>query len=69
LKRLQRTTSTDTFLVSVDRPLELYQSLAEWVSQGEIAVTQLSGSSGDISALFYLLVSRHRGESKVEAIP
>ncbi|HAC91629.1 MAG TPA: ABC transporter ATP-binding protein [Planctomycetaceae bacterium] len=69
LRRLQRTTSTDTFLVSVDRPLELFQSLAEWISKGEIAVTQLTGSSGDISALFHLLVSRHRGESKVEAMP
>lgn len=68
LKKLQRSTAADTFLISVDRPLELYQSLARWVAQDEIVVTQLVGSSGDISALFHLLVSRHRGDTNAGAL-
>ena len=63
LRSLQRSSSDPGELkVSVDRALELYRSLSEWVAEGDISVEQLIGSDGDISSLFHLLISRHRGE-------
>lgn len=61
LHALERTSDSHSLLVSVENPLELYQSLAAWVSAGEVDVQQIVGADGDVSALFHLLVSKHRG--------
>jgi ABC-2 type transport system ATP-binding protein len=47
--------------VSVDQPLELYRALAQFSSEEGIEIKELSGTDGDLSSLFRLLVSRHRG--------
>ncbi len=47
--------------VSVDQPLELYQFLAAIATEDGIEITELAGTDGDLSSLFRLLVSRHRG--------
>jgi ABC-2 type transport system ATP-binding protein len=62
LRSIERTDDRSILRVSVEKPLELYQALALWISADEIAVEQMSGAEGDISALFHLLVSKHRGE-------
>lgn len=62
LRTLQRNQDQRKLTISVEQPLELYRSLAQWSQQGDVVVEQLLGSDGDISALFHLLVSKHRGE-------
>ncbi len=62
LRSLNRGKSDQSLRISVERPLDLYQNLAVWAQSGEVDIQQLSGSDGDISALFHLLVSKHRGE-------
>jgi ABC-2 type transport system ATP-binding protein len=62
LRSIERTDDRSVLRVSVEKPLELYQALAQWISADGIAVEQMSGAEGDISALFHLLVSKHRGE-------
>lgn len=62
LRKLERVQNSDALAISVEQPLELYQSLASWAGQGEVAIEQVLGSEGDISSLFHLLVSKHRGE-------
>jgi ABC-2 type transport system ATP-binding protein len=47
--------------VSVSQPIELYQALARWSDEDGLEITELSGTDGDLSSLFRLLVSRHRG--------
>lgn len=62
LRSLQRDPQNHSLVVAVDKPLELYNALANWVVDDGIAIDKLIGSDGDISSLFKLLVSRHRGE-------
>ncbi len=62
LRTLERNHDQRKLTISVEQPLELYRSLAQWSQQGDVVVEQLLGSDGDISALFHLLVSKHRGE-------
>jgi ABC-2 type transport system ATP-binding protein len=62
LRSLLRSKDPRRLTISVEQPLQLYQCLSEWSTQGDIVVEQLLGSDGDISALFHLLVSKHRGE-------
>lgn len=62
MRSLHRELQSSHLRVSVDRPLEMYQCLAQWTVQGDVVIDQLSGSDGDISSLFQLLVSKHRGE-------
>lgn len=62
LRTMERNHDLRRLTISVEQPLELYQSLAEWSLQGQVVIEQLLGSDGDISALFHLLVSKHRGE-------
>ncbi|MBX3421465.1 MAG: ABC transporter ATP-binding protein [Pirellulaceae bacterium] len=69
LRQIQRSGEERELLtVAVDRPLELYESVAKWVAQGQVAVEQISGSEGDISALFHLLISKHRGEVMMKGV-
>jgi ABC-2 type transport system ATP-binding protein len=49
-------------VVTVEKPLELYAKLAEWSSDGSVHIERVTGTDGDISSLFRLLVSKHRGE-------
>jgi hypothetical protein len=58
---MERGDDDNTLLVSVENPLELYQALSEWVAEGKLDVQQIIGADGDVSALFHLLVSKHRG--------
>jgi ABC-2 type transport system ATP-binding protein len=62
LRVMERSVDRSTLRVSVEKPLELYQALAEWVEAREVSVEQMTGAEGEISALFHLLVSKHRGE-------
>jgi ABC-2 type transport system ATP-binding protein len=62
LRSMLRDSHPKRLVLTVDRPLELFRSLAQWSASGEILVERVSGSEGDISALFRILVSRHRGE-------
>lgn len=62
LRSVQRDPQNQSLIVAVDKPLELYNTLANWVVEENITVDKLIGSDGDISSLFKLLVSRHRGE-------
>jgi ABC-2 type transport system ATP-binding protein len=48
-------------VVGVHKPLELYRSLADWASAGDVRIEQLIGTEGDMQSLFKLLVTRHRG--------
>ncbi len=52
--------ATNSTVVAVHKPLELYAALAEWSADG-IQIEQLLGAEGDMQSLFKLLVSRHRG--------
>jgi ABC-2 type transport system ATP-binding protein len=61
LRAMERGDDDNTLLVSVENPLELYQALSEWVAEGKLDVQQIIGADGDVSALFHLLVSKHRG--------
>jgi ABC-2 type transport system ATP-binding protein len=62
LRSMLRDSHPKRLVLTVERPLELFRSLAQWSASGEILVERVSGSEGDISALFRILVSRHRGE-------
>lgn len=62
LRSMMRDSQPNRLVLTVERPLELFRSLAQWSASGEILVERVSGSEGDISALFRILVSRHRGE-------
>ncbi len=52
--------ATNSTVVAVHKPLELYAALAEWSADG-IQIEHLLGAEGDMQSLFKLLVSRHRG--------
>jgi len=63
LRQIERAVEDPSVLkIAVSQPLQLYECLSEWVAEGQVSVDQLTGSEGDISALFHLLISRHRGE-------
>lgn len=62
LRSIERTVNRSTLRVSVENPLEMYRTLAQWISAGEVNLERISGAEGEISALFHLLVSKHRGE-------
>lgn len=63
VRALHRTVENNQLIITADRPLELYQCLAQWSnSEDPITIERLTGSDGDISTLFRLLVSKHRGE-------
>ena len=62
IRAIHRDSNSSRLILTVDRPLELYQCLADWGSRGEVNIERVTGSDGDISTLFRLLVSRHRGE-------
>jgi ABC-2 type transport system ATP-binding protein len=62
IRALHRDTLANRLVLTVDRPMELYESLATWAGSGRVSVERISGSDGDISTLFKLLISRHRGE-------
>jgi ABC-2 type transport system ATP-binding protein len=68
LKSLHRDHASFTLRVAVESPLELYKSLAQWTTEDGIAVEQITGSDGDISSLFRLLVSKHRGEVMMSGV-
>ncbi len=63
LQSMRRDPNSKRLVLTVERPLELFRCLAQWSSSGEILVERVSGSEGDISTLFRILVSKHRGES------
>lgn len=63
LHSLRRDSNAKRLILTVERPLELFQCLAQWSASGELLVERVSGTEGDISSLFRILVSRHRGES------
>lgn len=63
LRSMRRDTNPKRLVLTVQRPLELYRSLAEWTTEENLVIERVSGSEGDISSLFRLLVSKHRGES------
>lgn len=48
---------------AVLEPLRLYRLLNELLQSGRYQLTGIRGEEGDLSALFRLLVSRHRGQS------
>jgi ABC-2 type transport system ATP-binding protein len=50
--------------IAAREPAQLYQSLAEWVTQDGLQITRLHGTDGDLASLFRILVSRHRGQMK-----
>ena len=62
IRAMHRPAVGNELVLTVDRPLELYDALAHWAGQGGGSVDRVVGSDGDISTLFRLLVSRHRGE-------
>lgn len=62
IRAMHRPAVGNELVLTVDRPLELYEALAHWAGQGGGSVDRVVGSDGDISTLFRLLVSRHRGE-------
>jgi ABC-2 type transport system ATP-binding protein len=63
LRQVERVDDDPNILkIAVRQPLQLYESLSKWVAEGHVSVEQMTGSEGDISALFHLLISRHRGE-------
>jgi ABC-2 type transport system ATP-binding protein len=62
IRAIHRDNVSDRLVVTVEKPLELYAKLAEWVDEGAIDIQRVTGSEGDISTLFRMLVSKHRGE-------
>jgi len=62
LRSLQRDNQQNVLQVAVETPLELYAHLVRWAAEDGLIIDQISGIDGDISALFRLLVSKHRGE-------
>lgn len=63
LRSLRRDANAKRLILTVERPLELFQCLAQWSASGDLLVERVSGAEGDISSLFKILVSRHRGET------
>lgn len=62
IRALHRSARDRELVLTVDKPLELYEALAQLGSEGQIQIDRVVGSDGDINTLFRLLVSRHRGE-------
>jgi ABC-2 type transport system ATP-binding protein len=62
IRAVHRDSVPNRLVLTVDRPIELCESLAKWASAGDVSVERITGSDGDISTLFKLLISRHRGE-------
>lgn len=48
--------------LAVESPIEFYTALSTWSTEHDIQIERLLGADGDISQLFRLLVSKHRGE-------
>jgi ABC-2 type transport system ATP-binding protein len=63
LRSMRRDHNPHRLVLTVERPLELFRCLAQWSAAGEVLVERVTGSEGDISTLFRILVSKHRGES------
>lgn len=52
-------------VVAVLEPLRLYSLLNELIQSKHFCLTGIRGETGDLSALFRLLVSRHRGQNSL----
>lgn len=52
-----------SLIAAVQEPLKLYSLLGSLMQSADYRVTGIRGEEGDLSALFRLLVSRHRGQS------
>ncbi len=63
LRSMHRDNHPSRLVLTVERPLELYRCLADWSENGQLVIERVTGSDGDISTLFRLLVSKHRGEA------
>lgn len=63
LRSMRRDSHPARLVLTVQQPLELYRCLAAWAHDDHVLIDRVSGSDGDISTLFRLLVSKHRGES------
>lgn len=48
--------------LAIESPLEFYAALSRWSTERDLRIERLLGADGDISQLFRLLVSKHRGE-------
>ncbi|AMV31048.1 Daunorubicin/doxorubicin resistance ATP-binding protein DrrA [Pirellula sp. SH-Sr6A] len=48
--------------IAIEKPLEFYAALCGWSTSHNLQIDRLLGADGDISQLFRLLVSKHRGE-------
>ncbi|XZE44852.1 ABC transporter ATP-binding protein [Pirellulaceae bacterium SH467] len=48
--------------VAIENPLQFYSALSDWSTRYNLHIDRLLGADGDISQLFRLLVSKHRGE-------
>jgi ABC-2 type transport system ATP-binding protein len=62
IRAVHRDSVPNRLVLTVDRPMELYEALSRWASSGQVSIERITGSDGDISTLFRLLISRHRGE-------
>ena len=62
LRAMQRDSAPNRLILTVAQPLELYRQLAYWAHHEQLPIERVTGSDGDISTLFRLLVSKHRGE-------
>ena len=63
LHGLRKSNDGTSVTVEVENPLELYERLAQWAAVDGINIQEVTGQEGDISALFQILVSKHRGIS------
>lgn len=68
LRSLHRDNASSTIHVAVETPLDLYEHLVEWSVHDGIRIDQVTGIDGDISTLFRLLVSKHRGEIMITGV-
>ncbi|XZE20614.1 ABC transporter ATP-binding protein [Pirellulaceae bacterium SH449] len=68
LRTLHRDNAASTIHVAVETPLDLYEHLVQWSVHEGVQIDQVTGIDGDISTLFRLLVSKHRGEVMITGV-
>lgn len=61
-RSLQLDWENNRIRLAIESPLEFYSALSRWSTDHNLQIERLLGADGDISQLFRLLVSKHRGE-------
>lgn len=68
ISSIQIAPDSQSVVVAVQEPLRLYQFINDTFRETSLQLTGMKGEDSDLSSLFRLLVSRHRGQTQTRMV-